>query len=73
MAIAVRSIELTIQRNNISEVQSLDSTGQVMPLAIGVATVSSLLYMWAKDFVKRGRVSAVSGVYVGLFVLTYRL
>lgn len=65
MAIAIRSIELTIQRNSISEVQSLNSTGQIMPLAIGVATVLSLLYMWVRDFVRGGRVSAISGVHLG--------
>lgn len=51
------SIEYMIQSNNIEGVRSLDSTGQIIPLTMGVATALSLLYLWVKNFFNRGTVS----------------
>lgn len=46
MAITIASIEYTIIGNNITEVQSIDTTGQVMALVTGAGMLLALLGQW---------------------------
>lgn len=47
------AVECTIQNNRIVGVWSLNSTGQILPLALGVVTLLSVLYMWVKKFFEK--------------------
>lgn len=41
---SILAIELTIRWNNISDMYALDSTGQYVPLAVGLGAFVRLLY-----------------------------
>ena len=63
MVVTIASIECTITGNRITQVQSIDSSGQVMALAMGAGLLLSLLWQWTTAWYRGASVSLV-------FVLT---
>lgn len=52
LALLVVAIELTLYWNEVEDVYSLGSTGQVFPLVVGTAGLSRLLWKCGQDYIK---------------------